>query len=120
MRLSSSRNKVVSFLYELLRDHLPAGDVARVVHNSSETGETVFSNGYLADYAKELAERLGQDLSNDQRDDFIDPNPVAQDDCDSEVDFALIVVSTREPDFPNLGVRRAFERAFQIREFIDA
>jgi hypothetical protein len=57
-----STSKVVSFLYELIRDHLPAGVVEKIVRNSMAEEETVYCNGYLAEYAKEIASRL--DASN--------------------------------------------------------
>lgn len=49
--------KLVSFLYELLRDHLPAAKVEALVRASQETPVT-FTNGYLAQYAQDVANRL--------------------------------------------------------------
>ena len=50
---------VVSFLYVLLRDHLPAGVVLELVALAkNSTVETTFTNGYLADYAVWCAEQL--------------------------------------------------------------
>jgi hypothetical protein len=51
-------SKLVSFLYELIRDHLPAGVVEGLVHNSTFDPDVTYTNGYLADYAKDIADRL--------------------------------------------------------------
>lgn len=51
-------DKLVSFLYELMRDHLPPGEVERLVRNSQEAGDTLYTNGWLAKYAEDLANRL--------------------------------------------------------------
>lgn len=52
-----SENPLVSFLYELMRDYVAPGVVERIVLNSPAK-RTKFSNGYLAQYAKDLAYRL--------------------------------------------------------------
>lgn len=49
--------RLVSFLYDLMRDHLPAGTVQRLVMDAQEL-PVEFTNGYLAKYAKYLAKRL--------------------------------------------------------------
>jgi hypothetical protein len=51
------RGKLTSFLYELIRDYLPAGEVELIVRNCSES-EVSYTNGWLAKYAENLAERL--------------------------------------------------------------
>jgi len=53
-------NKLVTFLYLLMRDELHCGAVERIVQEIENTGKDYFvlSNGYLADYAYEIAERL--------------------------------------------------------------
>lgn len=49
---------LIAFLYELLRDHLPAARIEEVTRNSEgHTGYTL-SNGHLAEYAAEVAKRL--------------------------------------------------------------
>jgi len=55
-----SDDKLVAFIYELLRDYLPVSDVEMCVRNSTGPGteEFNFCNGYLADYAKDIAKRL--------------------------------------------------------------
>lgn len=52
-----SEDKLVSFLYELMRDKITPGVVEELVNNSQQT-PVEFTNGYLANYAKHLAERL--------------------------------------------------------------
>lgn len=53
----TSNDPLVSFLYELLRDHLPAGTVEALVRNSHSDNWT-YTNGYLANYAIDIAKRL--------------------------------------------------------------
>lgn len=59
-----SNSSLVSFLYELMRDHIPAGDVEEIIRNSTyknEKGEKMmyqFTNGWLANMAIDMAERL--------------------------------------------------------------
>jgi hypothetical protein len=56
----SSTNPMVSFLYELMRGHVPPGVVEQIMANMEvERGkEVVFTNGWLANYAKDVAARL--------------------------------------------------------------
>lgn len=55
----TSNNKLVSFLYILLRDHVLPGDMENIMKNHVPTAQpTSFSNGWLAEYAKDLTERL--------------------------------------------------------------
>lgn len=49
---------LVSFLYELMRDHLPPGVVEEIVLNSIGDSECKYSNGWLAKYAEDIANRL--------------------------------------------------------------
>lgn len=51
-------SKLVSFLYELMRDHLPAGEVEKIVRASDSEPNVVYTNGWLAQYAEHLANRL--------------------------------------------------------------
>ncbi len=51
-------SKLVSFLYELMRDHLPAGTVEKIVRASEGESNVVYTNGWLAQYAEYLANRL--------------------------------------------------------------
>lgn len=50
-------DKLVSFLYELMRDHLPSGVVEKIVR-ASEDPDVQYTNGWLAKYAEDLANRL--------------------------------------------------------------
>lgn len=50
-------DRLVSFLYSLLRDRLPAGVVEELVRDSQGI-PVEYTNGYLAKYAKNLADRL--------------------------------------------------------------
>jgi hypothetical protein len=66
--------KLVAFLYDLMRDDLPLGRVEEIVRNCEKTlrgeplSEVTFTNGNLAAYAAELAERLLQDDSDGSHD----------------------------------------------------
>ena len=54
-------SKLVSFLYGLLRDHLPAGSVEELVQDS-QVSEVTYTNGWLADYALDVADRLKDEV----------------------------------------------------------
>lgn len=54
----STNLRLVSFLYELMRDHLPPGTVETVAMNSQAVPINL-TNGWLANYAKDVAKRLG-------------------------------------------------------------
>lgn len=49
---------LVSFLYELMRDHLTPGLVEEILQNSIKESNVVYSNGWLAKYAEDVASRL--------------------------------------------------------------
>lgn len=53
----SYEGKLLGFLYLLMRDHLPMGVVEKLVRDSQDE-ESIYTNGYLADYAKYLKEQL--------------------------------------------------------------
>lgn len=57
-----SPNKFVSFVYQLLRDHVSPSDIERCVLDSigPDSNVTTFTNGYLANYAKDIVERLSK------------------------------------------------------------
>lgn len=56
---------ITSFLYQLMRDHLPAGVVEKLVREvAAEPEEQVFTNGWLAKYANNLAEELKNSRTN--------------------------------------------------------
>jgi len=49
---------LTGFLYELMRDHMPAGKVEEMVHRAAHNPDALFTNGWLAQYANNLAEEL--------------------------------------------------------------
>jgi len=49
---------LTSFLYTLMRDHLPAGEVERLVRDSISNQAVAFTNGWLARYAEDATNRL--------------------------------------------------------------
>lgn len=51
-------SSLVSFLYELMRDHLSVGVVERIVQTSEDASKVTYTNGWLAQYAEDLANRL--------------------------------------------------------------
>lgn len=51
-------SRLVSFLYELMRDRLPPGVVEELVQNAEDEPEIVYTNGWLAKYAEDIANRL--------------------------------------------------------------
>lgn len=55
----TSTDPLVSFLYILLRDHLTPGKLEDILlAQGPHSGESVYSNGWLANYCKNIAERL--------------------------------------------------------------
>lgn len=58
---SEKDHRLVSFLYELMRDKLPPGEVEHIMLNTvvgSPDTEVRFTNGWLAKYAMNIADRL--------------------------------------------------------------
>lgn len=56
-----SSSLLVSFLYTLMRDHLTPGEVEAILQEEVEKyagKEMEYSNGWLANYAKDIARRL--------------------------------------------------------------
>jgi hypothetical protein len=53
-----SDDKVVALLYVLMRDHVTPGVVEELVRTYCHDFSTIYTNGYLAKYAKDLANRL--------------------------------------------------------------
>ena len=56
-----SADWLTGMLYTLMRDAVPTGEMERIVKDMEQedrTGTTVYSNGHLARYAKELADRI--------------------------------------------------------------
>lgn len=51
-------SRLVSFLYDLMRDHLTSGIVEELVRASEDQPDIIYTNGWLAQYAQDLANRL--------------------------------------------------------------
>lgn len=72
MKPFPTTSPLTAFLYELMRDHVVAGDIEGLVRSvekpsaastgEDESGTWVLSNGHLAAYAEELGARLTGDL----------------------------------------------------------
>lgn len=58
----SDARPLVRFLYDLFRDHIPTGVAEKLVVDSTDDDITVthYSNGWLAAYCQDLADRLTQ------------------------------------------------------------
>lgn len=54
----SDSDHLVSFLYELMRDDITPGKIEKIVRTSLHEGPTEFCNGWLAQYAQDVAKRL--------------------------------------------------------------
>jgi hypothetical protein len=54
----SSDDPLVSFLYLLMRDHVPLGVVAGLIDVSCGAMLSQFTNGWLAEYARDCVSRL--------------------------------------------------------------
>jgi len=58
----SDKDKLVGFLYILMRDHLSCGKVQEIINDylmeSDKNCRMDFSNGWLAKYAQDIARRL--------------------------------------------------------------
>lgn len=49
---------LVAFLYQLMRDELTPGVIEKIARDATLDSECEYSNGWLANYAKDLANRL--------------------------------------------------------------
>jgi hypothetical protein len=56
----SVHSRLVSFLYTLMRDEVTPGRIEELVRDSSDP-DGVYTNGFLANYAIDIARRLGDD-----------------------------------------------------------
>lgn len=59
--MRTPKQRLTDFLYTLLRDKLPAGEIERLVIEHVERQgeeESIYSNPFLAGYADELATRI--------------------------------------------------------------
>lgn len=55
-----AKNKLVDFLYCLLRDRVPPGEIETLIANieAAQDNESEYENKHLEAYARELADRL--------------------------------------------------------------
>lgn len=56
-----SSDRLTSVLYELIRDHVPPSTVEKIVREldmAGPDGDTIYTNGWLASYAEDLARRI--------------------------------------------------------------
>ncbi len=56
--------RLVAFLYCLIRDYVPPGIIEEIMLNQNidkDRGDTLYSNGWLAQYAIDLEKRLKKD-----------------------------------------------------------
>ena len=62
-----SRRKLVSFLYILARDHMTVGAIESlwINHVEPDRGKSMFTNGWLAQWADDLADRLEGETDDD-------------------------------------------------------
>lgn len=57
--MDKQNNRLVGFLYDLMRDHLPVGVVEKLVReNERNDGAVCYSSGHMKGYAQEVAGRL--------------------------------------------------------------
>ena len=55
----NSSDKLVAFLYDIMRDYMTCGEIEEVMGRIKEDKtDCKFCNGYLANYAKDIAKRL--------------------------------------------------------------
>lgn len=55
-------SKLVGFLYDLMRDYIPPGIIEELIQKSEDicqSNQCLYSNGWLARYAVDIAKRLG-------------------------------------------------------------
>jgi len=61
---------IQNFFYDLLRDAAPAGEVERlmkILETDIKADSVIFTNGHLADYAKELADRFRKSIKESEK-----------------------------------------------------
>lgn len=54
----NSSDPLVSFLYRLMRDEIPVGRIELLITEAVNYSNTTYTNGWLAQYAVNLAESL--------------------------------------------------------------
>lgn len=56
--MNMSENRLQAFLYLLMRDHLPTGEVVNLINSVNDQDKITFTATEIADYANNLAGRL--------------------------------------------------------------
>ena len=56
--IGGENSKLIAFIYVLLRDKLPAGEVYSLIKNVGDDTEYKFCNGWLAKYSEYLVNKL--------------------------------------------------------------
>jgi len=58
----TSKNRLTAFLYDLMRDHLTIGVVEALTNANAVDREVKYTNGWLAQYAQDVAGRLAPNI----------------------------------------------------------
>ena len=58
----SSADPLTSFFYTLMRDHLTVGTVVKLIADSSDGQNAVFTNGHLAQFAELCSDEMKRNL----------------------------------------------------------
>lgn len=58
----SSADPLTSFLYLLMRDHLPVGVVVKLIADSNTGEDCIFTNGHLAQFAAFCSDEIKSNL----------------------------------------------------------
>jgi len=103
---------LTSFFYSLMRDHLPAGVVEKLVHEVvNEEEERLFTNGWLAKYAYNLSEQIKL-AKNKNLEDTLSKMFDASDEDDQDSDLV--------PDRPSFNSAQEMEDELEsIREELE-
>lgn len=59
--LVNNDDRLVMFIYLLARDWVPTGTIDKIVDYEMPTGTATFTNGWLAQWAKDVVDRLDSD-----------------------------------------------------------
>jgi len=66
----TSSDWLTGFIYTLMRDVVPPGEMERIIldmEKEDRSGDTIFTNGYVANYAHELAERIRNTIKESEK-----------------------------------------------------
>lgn len=59
MKTYTTKSRFVSWLYEVIRDHITPGSLETTLRNTPELDSYTLSNNYIAEYAEDVRVRLG-------------------------------------------------------------